>query len=52
MAITKMPDGSYKAIYGGKTRIFKTLKKAKEWKEWAAKFKSNPHKKKSSKISY
>jgi len=49
MAITKMPNGSYKAIYGGKTRIFKTLKKAKEW---AAKFKSNPHKKKSSKISY
>ena len=49
MPITKMPNGSYKAIYGGKTRIFKKLNKAKEW---AAKFTSNPHKKKSSKISY
>ena len=45
MAITKMPNGSYKAIYGGQARIFKTMKKAKEW---AAKFKSNPHKKKMS----
>ena len=44
-----MHDGSYKAIYGGKTRIFKSLKKAKEW---AAKLTSNPHKKKTSKISY
>jgi len=49
MPITKMPNGSYKAIYGGKTRIFKKLNEAKEW---AATFKSNPHKKKSSKISY
>ena len=45
MAITKLPDGSYKASYDGQTKIFKTMKKAKEW---AAKFKSNPHKKKMS----
>ena len=49
MPITKMPNGNYKATYDGQTRIFKTLKKAKDW---ASKFKSNPHKKKSSKISY
>ena len=49
MPITKMPNGDYKATYDGQTRIFKTLKKAKDG---GSKFKSNPHKKKSSKISY
>ena len=48
MPITKMPNGNYKATYGGKTKVFKTLNKAKEW---AAKFKSNPNKK-SRKYSY
>ena len=48
MPITKMPNGSYKATYGGQSRIFKTLNQAKKW---ASKFTGN-RKKTSRKMSY
>ena len=48
MPIMKMADGTYKATYGGQSRIFKTLNQAKKW---ASKFTGN-RKKTSRKMSY